>query len=102
MQREIEALLVAYLEERQKEARIVQELLTALSVGAAGRQKMFDAIMTIGQLQAAPVADKPVVAEPGASSVHIGSSNRESLSIVDDLTVGIGNLRKARDAALMH
>ncbi len=40
MQREIEALLSAYLTDRNKETRMIQELLTALAVGAAARQRM--------------------------------------------------------------
>lgn len=98
MQREIEALLAAYLDERRKEATIVQELLTALSVGASGRQKMFDAIIAIGQPQAEPVGDATQTLEPKAAVV----TKFAQLSVVDDLTTSIGNLRKARDAAFAH
>lgn len=102
MQREIEALLAAYLDERRKEARIVQELLTALSVGASGRQKMFDAIVAIGQpdpaVEASPSKVEPSPAAPSPAAV----ANLASLSIADDLTTSIGNLRRARDAAFTH
>ncbi|MEQ1615479.1 MAG: hypothetical protein ABL904_22225 [Hyphomicrobiaceae bacterium] len=97
MQREIEALLAAYLDERQKEARIVQDLLTALSVGASGRQKMFDAIVAIGQLQAETVSSVKSTADAPPAS-----SRFQQLAIVDDLTTSISNLRKARDAAFTH
>ena len=40
MQREVEALLAAYLADRNKETRVVQELLTILAVGSAERQRM--------------------------------------------------------------
>jgi hypothetical protein len=40
MQREVEALLAAYLADRNKETRVVQELLTILAVASAERQRM--------------------------------------------------------------
>jgi AcrR family transcriptional regulator len=87
MQREIEALLAAYLEDRQKEAKLVQEILTALSVAAASRQRMFDAIATAVQpLQERP-AEQPDIA---------------TLRIAEDLSVSLGSLRKAFDAAITH
>ena len=98
MQREIEALLAAYLDERRKEAQVVQELLTALSVGASGRQKMIDAIVAIGQPQAESVGDASVMAEAKTDAV----TKFAKLSVIDDLTASIGNLRKARDAAFTH
>jgi hypothetical protein len=98
MQHEIEALLAAYLDERKKEARIVQELLTALSVGASGRQKMFDAIVAIGQAQPATAVEAPVKTTPSAAAI----ANFAQLSVADDLTASIGKLRKARDAAFAH
>lgn len=88
MQREIEALLAAYLDERKKEAQLIEDLLTALSVGAAGRQRMFDAIAAI--------------AGPPSDAVAAAPASISPLTIADDLTLGIGALRRARDAALTH
>jgi hypothetical protein len=87
MQREIEALLTAYLDDRQKEAKLVHDVLTAISVASAGRRRMFDAIVEAVQ----PLLDRP------AEDTKIAS-----MKIAEDLSVSLGSLRKARDAAITH
>ena len=87
MQREIEALLTAYLEDRQKEAKLVHDVLTALSVGATSRQRMFDAIAAAVQ----PMIEWPVE-----------EAKIASMRLAEDLSISLGSLRKARDAAITH
>ena len=81
MKREIEALLAAYLADRNKEAQVVQELLTALAVGAAGRQRMLHelAVAVGATAEVAPVVDRP--------------PSRESIA---DISTAITLLRAAR------
>lgn len=94
MQREIEALLAAYIEDRRKEAKLVHDLLTALSVGAAGRARMFEAIKAAAGMQAE--------GEAASETTTIEIPKLPATALVDDLTLSIGNLRQARDAALRH
>lgn len=86
MQREIESLLAAYLADRDREARLVQELLTALAVGSAARQRMLhDIAAAVGAAPAMEPADAPVIRDMPAFA---GS----------DITAAIARLREARDA----
>jgi hypothetical protein len=87
MQREIEVLLSAFLDDRQKEAKLVHDVLTAISVAAASRRRMFEAIADAVQ----PLLDRP------AEDAKVAS-----LKIAEDLSVSLGSLRRARDAAITH
>ena len=103
MQREIEALLKAYVEDSGREARLIQNVLTALAVGAAARQRM------IADIQAAvgvdtveptqPQAFKEVELPNAASSPILKSVPK---IVTDDVARAISHLRAARDAAVVH
>ncbi len=86
MQREIHALLAAYLADRQREATLVGDLLMALATGSAGRQRMFE------QIAAAVSATAPEAAV------------RAPLSDIstNDFMLAIRELRDARDASVTH
>ncbi len=89
MQREIEALLSAYLMERTKEAQVVQELLTALAVGASGRQRMMQELAAaVGATQ----ASQPSVAM--APDLDIQTQT----SLTAEVSAAIAQLRAARTA----
>jgi hypothetical protein len=105
MQREIEALLKAYVEDSSREARLVQNVLTALAVGAAARQRMIEDIQTaVGIGTAAQPADTaapelapdvtPARATPILKSVPKIAS--------DDVALAISQLRAARDGHIVH
>ena len=105
MQREIEALLKAYVEDSSREARLVQNVLTALAVGAAARQRM------LLELQAAVGLEKPepaAIIAPDASpeAIQAGPSSPtlKSVSKIDtnDVAQAISQLRAARDGHVVH
>lgn len=79
MQREIEALLSAYLADRNKETKMIQELLTALAVGAVARQRMF--------------RDLAVAINGEATQ---GSSASEESATGKEITAAIEHLRAVR------
>jgi hypothetical protein len=88
MQREVEALLAAYLADRNKETRVVQELLTILAVGSAERQRMLrDLAAAVGG--AGPSSPN----EPLSTGENVPTS-----SFDDDLSAAISQLRDARAA----
>jgi hypothetical protein len=89
MQRHIEALLLAYLADRDKEARVVQELLAVLAVGAADRERM------LRDLQAA-VSGLAAASSSEATS-HLGE-NAPPSSFGNDLSAAISKLRDTRVA----
>ena len=73
MQREIEALLAAYLADRNKETQVVQELLTVLAVGSADRQRMLrELAAAVGGLAplAPEVAKEPIVESRPSSELN--------------------------------
>ncbi len=87
MQREIEALFSAYVAGRNKETRVVQELLVVLAVGAAERQRMMRDL-------AAAVADGEV------SAVDTGKASVErSPELNSELAAAVANLRAVRATA---
>ena len=87
MQREIEALLKAYLEGRSYEARLVQDVLTALAVGSAARQQMIQEMAAaVGQVTAQPTPTE-----------RVGVAQ-----IADDVSVAINQMRAARGASVNH
>ena len=89
MQREVEALLAAYLADRNKETRVVQELLTILAVGSAERQRMLrDLAAAVGEV--GPSSPN----EPHSSS----NENVPTSSFDADLSAAISQLRDARAA----
>lgn len=89
MQREIEALLEAYLDERNREARVVQDLLTALAIGADARTKMMaDLGRIFGQS----------AIEPRTASRTV-QATEPSPRLTIDLAEAISQLRAARDGA---
>ena len=89
MQRQIEALLAAYLADRDKEARVVQELLAVLAVGAADRQRMLrDLGAAVGGLAAA--SSNEAISPLG--------ENAPPSSFSSDLSAAISKLRDARVA----
>ena len=105
MQREIEALLTAYVEDSSREARLVQNVLTALAVGAAARQRM------MLELQAAVGLEKSqqaTIIAPGASpeAIQAGPSSPKLRSVskidADDVALAISQLRAARDEHVVH
>lgn len=93
MQREIEALLVAYMEEKQKETKLVQDLLTALAVGAAARQRMCEAI------EAASLSAVGAGSAVGSKSVEHQSV---PMPVEDDLERALVQLRRSRDSNFTH
>ncbi len=103
MQREIEALLKAYVEDSGREARLIQNVLTALAVGAAARQRMIaDIQAAVGieaieptQSHAFKDAEMPITA---SSPILKGVPK----IIIDDVALAISHLRAARDAAVVH
>jgi hypothetical protein len=92
MQREIEALLKAYVEDRQREGKLVTELLTALAVGAASRRQMMEDItLAVAQIGVeAPLAAAPVE-EPAAYDPPY-----------DPVTEAVSQLRSVRDMSAAH
>jgi hypothetical protein len=92
MQREVEALLAAYLADRNKETRVVQDLLTILAVGSAERQRMLrDLAAAVGGIGSSSPA------EP----LSTFNENVPTSSFDDDLCAAISQLRDAR-AAMMN
>lgn len=92
MQREIEALLKAYVEDRQREGQLVTDLLTAIALGAASRRQMIDDIaFAVGRVRSegaiAPVR-APVNAEPAQD--------------YDPVSDAVGQLRSARELGNAH
>jgi hypothetical protein len=83
MQHEIEALLKAFLQEKKREAQLVQDVLTALAVGSVMRHQMIEAIA--GAVDRA--APELVTPRPPNQ---------------DDIALAVGRLRAARDAANVH
>jgi hypothetical protein len=92
MQREIEALLAASLADRNKEAQVVQQLLTALAVGTAGRHQMMQDL-------AAAVRSIPTVAASTAAPPVDGNLSSPDFSA--DVSAAIAQLRAAR-APITH
>jgi hypothetical protein len=89
MQREIEALLAAYLADRNKETRVVHELLTVLAVGSAERKRMLrDLAAAVGAFEtvAPSVASEPV------------AENSPSTGSEGDLSAAIYQWRTTRSA----
>lgn len=105
MQLEIEALLAAYLEQRRKEADLIHGLLTALSVAAAGRQRMIDAILDAipdrSAFISAPAAADSEVERKRPELAKAGTPIAiDKAMLYDDLAASIAQLRSARDAGL--
>jgi hypothetical protein len=92
MQREIEALLAAYLVERNKEAEVVQQLLTALAVGASARQRMMQTLSAAVRADAAPAPTHP------PADVAIDANRPPPLPFSADISTAIAHLRAARNA----
>lgn len=88
MQREIEALLSAYLTERNKEAQVVQELLTALAVGAAGRQRMMQEL-------AAAVGTVATTSQSCVAAERHADVDTEP-TLAAEVSVALAQLRAAR------
>ena len=89
MQREIEALFAAYLADRNKEAQVVRELLTALAAGSAGRQRML-------QEFAAAVGATAVTADASAAPMLDRASPPQ---FNDEISAAIAQLRTSRAPA---
>ena len=83
MQREIEALLEAYLRDKDREARLVTELLTTISSGASARQLMIE------RLAVAIERAMPKMAT-------------ELRPISDDIDLAIRKLREASATSTTH
>lgn len=88
MQREIEALLTAYLEDRNRESRLLQELLTGLATGAAARQRMIEEFAAAISRASPATATLPVQRSPAAVS--------------DDVARAIQQLRAASAGPTTH
>ncbi len=100
MQREIEALLKAYVEDSSREARLVQNVLTAMAVGAAARQRMIEDIQAAaGFAIAPPPAPFAREATSGIAPVRSSSPIFKSAAKIgsDDVALAISQLRAARD-----
>ena len=100
MQREIEALLKAYVEDSSRESRMVQNVLTAMAVGAAARQRMIE------DIQAAVGVDLATPQPSGVTSDLSHDAVPERAAPIlksvpkiasDDVTLAISQLRAARD-----
>lgn len=89
MQREIEDLLVAYIADRNREARLVQDLLAALAVGSVARQRMIEAVAT-----AASEASAGIPQAPAAPSSAPARNVSELLSA--DISAAVAELRAAQ------
>ena len=89
MQREIEALLTTYLADRNKETRVVKELLAVLAVGAAERKRM------LRQLTAAVGGLTPVAPEVAIEPI---AESRPSSELNGDLSAAICQWRTTRSA----
>lgn len=100
MQREIEALLKAYVEDSSREARLVQNVLTAMAVGAAARQRMIEDIQAAaGFAIAPPPAPFAREATPDIAPMRSSSPIFKSAPKIgsDDVALAISQLRAARD-----
>lgn len=89
MQREIEALLAAYLADRNKEAQIVLDLMTALAVGSAGRQRMMQEL-------AAAVGAAPPNATGAAVAPFLDRPSSPAFN--SEVSAAVAQLRAARGA----
>ena len=105
MQHEIEALLKAYVEDSSREARLVQNVLTALAVGAAARQRMIEDIQAavgIGTVTS-PVAVAALDIAPDVTPARSTSILKSVPKIAsDDVALAISQLRAARDGHIVH
>ena len=91
MQREIEALLAAFLTERNKDAETMQRILTALAIGAAGRQRMMEELAAaVRAVPSAVTATQTLPIEPSGVPAHLSS----------DIAGAISELRARRNAAV--
>ena len=103
MQREIEALLKAYVEDSGREARLIQNVLAALAVGAAARQRMIADIQAAVGIEAIEPPQSPTPKEPEASITAASTSLKTVPRIItDDVALAISHLRAARDAVAVH
>lgn len=85
MQREIEALLLAYSDDRNRETQMLQNLLSALAVGAAARQRMVrDLCSVVLAIEAHGAITAAASADPSAD----GKAN--------DITSAVASLRPPR------
>ncbi len=105
MQREIEALLKAYVEDGSRESRLVQNVLTALAVGAAARQRMLLELQAaVGLEMVEPATIIAPDAIPEAVQARPSSPNLRRVSKIDtdDVALAISQLRAARDGHVTH
>lgn len=95
MQREIEALLTAYLADRNKETQLIQDLLTALAVGVSARQRMVrDMAAALGSQ--VPVSSAISAAPSGPNPRATADSSNAQGPAGGDITSAIQQLRVAR------
>ena len=87
MQREIEALLKAYLQDRSREARLIQDVLTALAVSSAARQRMVEEMAT---------------AVGNATTELVVAPRVVGATVAEDVALAIDQLRATRGAAVTH
>ena len=88
MQREIEALLKAYVEDRQREGKLVTDLLTAIAVGAASRRQMMEDIATaVTSIRPVARTEAPPPSQPAS---------------FDPVSEAVSQLRSARDLSISH
>ncbi len=100
MQREIEALLKAYVEDSSREARLVQNVLTALAVGAAARQRMFEELQkAVGLGPMTPPETAEAELTPGIVPARASAPILKSVPRIaaGDVAMAISQLRAARD-----
>ena len=105
MQREIEALLKAYVEDSGREARLVQNVLTALAVGAAARQRMLlelQAAVGLEKVEPATIIAPEAIPEPVETRPSTPSLRTVSKIDTDDVALAISQLRAARDGHVTH
>lgn len=86
MQREIEALLVAYLNDRNKETQMIQDLLSALAVGAEARHRMVRDLTSAVMVLQGPA--------PGAAAPPPATKAGEATG---EITAAIAQLRSSRE-----
>ena len=107
MQREIEALLKANIEDSGREARLIQNVLTALAIGSAARQRMIEEIQAaVGLGAVAPEVEVQAACEltlavaPTPPSVSI--LKKLPKIATDEVALAISQLRAARDGHVTH
>jgi hypothetical protein len=87
MQAQIEALLIAFMDEKARETQLITSLLAAISKASADRQQLFSQVATAAG--AAQPASSPDHTTPGAA-------------LANDITTALAALRNASSGKSHH